>query len=117
VYHLFPNVILAVLSNHTTMSVLEPLSISRTRFHTYRLTNKGERADAGTDAKAARDAAFVGDTGGKEDAAVLRGIQNGIASGANEHFTYGHFEQAIVHFHQTLHALLDAPFKRVDVER
>ena len=117
VYHLFPNVILAVLSNHTTMSVLEPLSISQTRFHTYRLTNKGERADAGTDAKAARDAAFVGDTGGKEDAAVLRGIQNGIASGANEHFTYGHFEQAIVHFHQTLHALLDAPFKRVDVER
>ena len=39
VYHLFPNVIIAVLSNHTTMSVLEPVRPSQTRFHTYRLTN------------------------------------------------------------------------------
>jgi len=108
VYHLFPNVILAVLSNHTTMSVLEPLTTTQTRFHTYRLTNAGESVNAGADAKAARDAAFVGDTGGKEDAAVIRAIQNGLASDANEHFTYGHFEKAIVHFHKSLHSVLDA---------
>ena len=29
VYHLFPNVIVAVLSNHTTMSVLEPVTTDR----------------------------------------------------------------------------------------
>ncbi len=87
VYHLFPNVILAVLSNHTTMSVLEPVTPSRTRFHTYRLTNTGaaagegagESSDAEADARAKRDAGFVSDTGGKEDAAMLRGIQNGIS--------------------------------------
>ena len=111
VYHLFPNVILAVLSNHTTMSVLEPLTTGQTRFHTYRLTNRGEAVDEGPDAKATRDAEFVSDTGGKEDAAVIRGIQNGITSGANEHFTYGYFEKAIVHFHKNLHGLLDVPVK------
>ena len=116
VYHLFPNVVVAVLSNHTTMTVLEPISPTRTQFHTFRLTNRltngltKKDADADIDdaAKAARDAAFVGDTGGKEDAAVLRAIQNGLASGANEHFTYGLFEQAIVHFHKSLRGLIDA---------
>ncbi len=102
VYHLFPNVVIAVLSNHTTVSVLEPLSTSQTRFHTWRLTNRGETTPADGAARATRDAAFVGDTGGKEDAAVIRAIQNGLTSGANEHFTYGLFETAIVHFHQTL---------------
>ena len=116
VYHLFPNVILAVLSNHTTMSVLEPVSPSHTRFHTYRLTNTGhahneapgEGAVADADAKATRDAGFVSDTGGKEDAAMLRGIQNGMSSGANEHFTYGYYEKAIVHFHKSLTQVIGA---------
>ncbi len=111
VYHLFPNVVIAVLSNHTTVSVLEPVSPTRTLFHTYRLTNKltaeGEATHTGDAARANRDAAFVGDTGGKEDAAVVRAIQNGLASGANEYFTYGLFEKAIVHFHRTLHDLID----------
>ncbi|MCZ6656681.1 MAG: aromatic ring-hydroxylating dioxygenase subunit alpha, partial [Gammaproteobacteria bacterium] len=39
VYHLFPNVSIAVLSNHTTLSISEPLSPTQTRFITYRLTN------------------------------------------------------------------------------
>ncbi len=117
VYHLFPNVILAVLSNHTTMSVLEPLTTTQTRFHTYRLTNRGEAARDGTEAKARRDADFVADTGGKEDAAVIRAIQNGIASGANTHFTYGYFEKAIVHFHKTLDALLGVQLKTVELSR
>jgi hypothetical protein len=102
------------------MSVLEPTAPDETRFVTYRLTNKSQQAKKGqrastatddatddaTDEKALRDAQFVSDTGGKEDAAVVRAIQTGIASGANEHFTYGHFERAIVHFHQSLHALI-----------
>ncbi len=106
VYHLFPNVILAVLSNHTTMSVLEPLTTTQTRFHTYRLTNRGEASQEGSGEKAKRDANFVSDSGGKEDAAVIRAIQHGIDSGANTHFTYGHFEKAIVHFHKTLDSVL-----------
>jgi phenylpropionate dioxygenase-like ring-hydroxylating dioxygenase large terminal subunit len=115
VYHLFPNVILAVLSNHTTMSVLEPLSTGQTRFATYRLTNKAEGTAEGGEQKATRDAGFVADTGGKEDAAVIRAIQAGIASGANEYFTYGHFEKAIVHFHKSLQATLGVPLKSVEL--
>ena len=103
VYQLFPNVTVAVLSNHTTLTISEPLSPTQTRFINYRLTNKGEQAEG---ERAQRDASFVSDTGGREDAAVVRAIQESLASGANDHFTYGKFEKAIVHFHRTLSGML-----------
>ncbi|MEE8243676.1 MAG: SRPBCC family protein, partial [Pseudomonadales bacterium] len=105
VYNLFPNVLIAVLSNHTTLSISEPLSPTQTRFITYRITNKSDASDV-DDERAKRDASFVGDSGGREDRAVVQGIQDSLASGANEHFTYGKFEKAIVHFHKTLTDML-----------
>jgi phenylpropionate dioxygenase-like ring-hydroxylating dioxygenase large terminal subunit len=105
VYQLFPNVTIAVLSDHTTVTISEPLSPTRTRFINYRLTNKGAQENSDNE-RAQRDASFVADTGGTEDAAVVRGIQESLASGANEHFTYGKFERAIVHFHKSLSEML-----------
>ncbi len=104
-YHLFPNVSIAVLSNHTIVTISEPLSPTKTRFINYRLTNVGAPGDTDNE-RAERDATFVADTGGKEDAVRVRAIQDSIASGANEHFTYGKFEKAIVHFHKSLTGML-----------
>ena len=74
---------------------------------TYALTNPG---DSAVDAKSAqRDADFVNETGGSEDRALVLSIQRGIASGANEAFTFGHFEGAIGHFHRNLKAALGEP--------
>ncbi|HAT26385.1 MAG TPA: (2Fe-2S)-binding protein [Gammaproteobacteria bacterium] len=101
VYQIFPNVTIAVLSNHISVSISEPLSPTETRFHTFKLNNNGEGSELS--AKARKDADFVADTGGKEDAAVVAGIQESIGSGANTHFTYGKFEKAIIHFHKNLH--------------
>jgi phenylpropionate dioxygenase-like ring-hydroxylating dioxygenase large terminal subunit len=104
-YQLFPNVLQIVLSRHTTLIVLEPISVARTRLYTWAVANDpGEEALA----EAKRDSAFVGDTGLEEDRAVVRAIQRGLASGANEVFTYGLFESAIVHFHAALDAALEA---------
>ncbi len=105
VYHLFPNVLLTVLSRHTNLVILEPLAIDRTRQITYTLTNGGGD-DPGMLAEARRDAEFVGTTGASEDRAVVQAIQRGLASGANDAFTFGRFESAIVHFHRTLTAAL-----------
>jgi phenylpropionate dioxygenase-like ring-hydroxylating dioxygenase large terminal subunit len=105
VYHLFPNVLLTVLSRHTNLVILEPLAIDRTRQITYMLTNGGGD-DPEALAEAKRDAEFVGTTGALEDRAVVEAIQRGLASRANEAFTFGRFESAIVHFHQTLTAAL-----------
>ncbi len=105
VYHLFPNVLITVLSRHTNVVILEPLSVDRTRQITYTLTNGGGD-DAEALAEARRDAQFVGTTGAEEDRAVVQAIQRGLASGANEAFTFGRFESAIVHFHRTLAAAL-----------
>ncbi len=105
VYHLFPNVLITVLSRHTNVVILEPLTTDRTRQITYTLTNGGgDDPDAVAEAK--RDAGFVGNTGAQEDRAVVLAIQRGLASGANDSFTFGKFESAIVHFHQTLTAAL-----------
>ena len=105
VYHLFPNVVVTVLSRHTNLIVLEPLAPDRTRMIRYTLTN-----DSGEEAlsEAKRDRDFVGNTGLMEDREVVTAIQRGIGSGANAAFTFGQFESAIVHFHRTLSVLLAA---------
>ncbi|MEJ2087331.1 MAG: SRPBCC family protein [Gammaproteobacteria bacterium] len=105
-YNIFPNVMVAVLYNHTAVSISEPESPSRTRFIRYRLHKREVDESLEALERAKRDAAFVADQGAQEDRAMVRAIQAGLASGANAHFTYGRFEQAIVHFHQQLTAHL-----------
>jgi len=100
VYHLFPNVLVTVLSHHTNLVVLEPVAVDRTRLVIYSLTNRGP--GSGDAAAAQRDAEFVNQTGGAEDLAVVMAIQRSIGSGANEFFSFGRFEAAIAHFHRTL---------------
>ena len=105
VYHLFPNVLITILSRHTNVVILEPLAVDRTRQITYTLANDpGEEALA----EAIRDRDFVGNTGAQEDLAVVTSIQKSIGSGANEFFTFGKFEGCIVHFHRELGTLLGA---------
>ena len=108
VYHLFPNALVIVLSSHTSLLVLEPLSIGRTRVFSYMLTHSGAASDQEKTAAAKRDAAFVSDIGLKEDRAVVCAIQRGLDSSANEVFTFGRFESAIVHFHRQLDQALAA---------
>jgi len=105
VYHLFPNVMIAVLSQHTKVVILEPVSIDRTRLITFALANAGSSAGEQQEA-VARDAAFVDQTGAAEDREVTCAIQRGIGSDANQVFTFGRFEAAIGHFHRSLGAAL-----------
>ena len=103
VYHLFPNTVITVLSNHTNVIVLEPASVDRTTMIRYTFANATETA-SNTDA-VKRDTDFVA-LGAAEDRAMVCGIQRGMASGANDSFIFGHFESAIVHLHKNLDAAL-----------
>ncbi len=105
VYHLFPNALIAILSHHTNLVVLEPISIEKTRMFSYSLTDVGGDPEALEASR--RDAEFVNDTGAAEDREVVCAIQRGMRSGANEVFTFGRFEKAIAHFHRTLAAALE----------
>jgi len=106
VYHLFPNVLVAVLSHHTNVIILEPVDLDRTKVFTYTLTNLGSSTPELRET-VERDAEFVDQTGAAEDRAVIRAIQVGLGSGANDVFTFGLFESAIVHFHRSLDAMLE----------
>jgi hypothetical protein len=106
VYQLFPNVLIAVLTHHTAMIVLDPVAVDRTRVINYSLTNgvlDGEEALE----KARNDAEFVRGTGQAEDIALAKSIQASLHSGANEVFTFGQYEPLITHFHRELNALLE----------
>ena len=102
VYLLFPNASVAVLSKHTSLVILEPISPTQSQWVAYRMVNKQTAEFKITLDEAQRDAIFVNESGQDEDREAARAIQQSVASNANSHFTFGYFEKAIVNFHQHL---------------
>ena len=105
VYHVFPNALVTVLSHHTILVVFEPIAPGRTQNISYSLAHTGGDPEAIETAR--RDARFVTETGAPEDFALAESVQRTMASGANEHLTFGHYERAVVHFHRNLQAALE----------
>lgn len=106
VYQLFPNTHVSMLSSHTQLIILEPVSPTETRSIVYRVRNLKTDGTPVDLEIAERDAVFVKSSGIEEDREAARAIQIGLASNANTHFTFGHYEKAIVHFHEILEAHL-----------
>jgi len=102
VYQLFPNAQVSILSKHSSLVILEPISPTCTEHVVYQLTNKGHKGVEISLEEAERDASFVKDSGLDEDRAAACAIQESLLSNANSHLTFGRFEKAIVHFHKNL---------------
>ena len=102
VYMLFPNASISVLSKHSNLVILEPVSPTQSRWVIYSMVNDAPDGSSISLDEAKRDAAFVSDSGQEEDRAAATAIQEALPSEANSHLTFGHFEKAIVHFHQQL---------------
>jgi len=107
VYSLFPNASISVLSKHTNLVILEPISPSRSKWVIYTLINKSNKKGKLSKEDAMKDAKFVGDTGQDEDREAAKAIQETLSSKANDHLTFGYFEKAIVNFHSHLHKHID----------
>jgi phenylpropionate dioxygenase-like ring-hydroxylating dioxygenase large terminal subunit len=101
--HLFPNVSVATFPTHMTMAVLEPLAIDRTLLVTYTLSNR-----EGEDEAVQKGRDFV-TQGTAEDREMASAIQRGLATRANDAFTFGLFEGASRHFHRNLKSVLANP--------
>ena len=108
VYLVFPTASVSVLSKHTNLAILEPLSPTSSRWVLYRMVNRAVDGEDIPLEEAQRDALFVGDSGQIEDREAARAIQQSVSSNGNTHFTFGHFESAIVNFHQHLAKYLDS---------
>jgi choline monooxygenase len=102
VHQLFPNSHVSFLSSHAMLIILEPVTPSETHWVVYQLAPRLKNGKPLAIAEARRDASFVQDAGLTEDRQAACAIQAGLASGANSHFTFGHYEQAIGHFHRHL---------------
>lgn len=110
VNRVFPFASINRLSQHYDVTFAEPESPTRTRYFSYKLTLPKTNGAAPTEedlARAKKDAAFLSDTGRKEDAEVVSKIQAAIGSGANNHYRFGRFESAIGHLHRSLARYLE----------
>jgi len=102
VYSLFPNASISVLSKHTNLVILEPISPTQSKWIIYSLVNRGNSKNLITEDDAKKDAEFVGNTGQDEDREAARAIQETLHTKANNHLTFGYFEKAIINFHQAI---------------
>ena len=105
-YYFFPNTIVLVQPDHGQLSYVEPLSASRTRVHELTLIPTEpttEKAAAYWNANVDLYRRTLA-----EDYALAESIQAGLASGANEHLTFGTFEYSAPRFHAQLRQQLDS---------
>lgn len=102
VFHLFPNASVSVLSKHTSLTIMEPLTPSSVKTISYLVYNDKEDGEGTTLEDAKRDAQFVNESGQSEDREAARKIQETVTTAANTHLTFGFFEKAIVNFHKHL---------------
>ena len=105
-YYFFPNTIVLIQPDHGQLSYVEPLSASRTRVHELTLIPTEpttEKAAAYWNANVDLYRRTLA-----EDYALAESIQAGLASGANEHLTFGTFEYSAPRFHAQLRQQLDS---------
>ena len=110
VNRVFPFASINRLSQHFDVTFAEPESPTKTRYFSYKLTipiTSGAAPSQEDMDRAKKDAAFLSDTGRKEDAEVVSKIQAAIGSGANSHYRFGRFESAIGHLHRNLARYLE----------
>jgi len=92
----------SILSNHYQPVTMEPVSVSASRWHVYRLTPPNKTVSNADLERSRKDVAFVKDAGFEEDREAACSIKRGLMGGGNTHFTFGRFEKEIVHFHRQL---------------
>ena len=108
VYHLFPNASVSVLSKHSNLTIMEPLSPSSTQMVIYLVTPEQTAENPISLEDVKKDAQFVNESGQDEDREAACLIQQTVTAQANSHLTFGYFEKAIVNFHQHLTESLDS---------
>ena len=106
VYHLFPNASISMLSKHSNLTVMEPISPNEVKTITYSMVNLNSSGKIISNEDAKKDLKFVNEQGQSEDREAARAIFETVTAKANSHLTFGYFEKAIVNFHQHLTKML-----------
>jgi phenylpropionate dioxygenase-like ring-hydroxylating dioxygenase large terminal subunit len=105
-YYLFPNTIVVVHPDYLSHLGIFPEGVDRLRSVHCMLVPKDRAAE-----REHWDKSFAlidGGVFGSEDYAIVAKMQAGIATGANQHLTFGRMEQTIRWFHNALDGVLAA---------
>lgn len=102
--HVFPNAVMARLSSHTALVVIEPLDVGRTALEVYKMATPA--TDGSVPENARRDMEFV-ENGLREDRAMAEGVQRGLSC-RNDDVLFARYESALTHLHEELDAALRA---------
>jgi phenylpropionate dioxygenase-like ring-hydroxylating dioxygenase large terminal subunit len=97
-YFLFPSTFLLFYSDHVALLYMTPLSVEKTEFRYIPLVPQVEDLD---NLKIKEKAEFL-KVIIQQDFEILEGIQSGLKSGANSHFTFTRTEQVLGQFHKNL---------------
>ncbi len=106
VYHLFPNVMISTHPASIGISVFEPMATDRTRVHSFIVSDMTDTEKGRYVLEKSKELIAAAKA---EDRFVVTANQKGIKSGANTHLTFGLFEGAIRHFHQSLAEAIGEP--------
>ncbi|MDL5037865.1 aromatic ring-hydroxylating oxygenase subunit alpha [Comamonas resistens] len=104
-YFFFPTNTVLVQPDHAQFSCLEPISPERTRIHEITLLPQAPATEKAGKYWQANVDLYRRTLA--EDYALAESIQQGLASGANEHFTFASFEYSIPRFHAQLQQALE----------
>ena len=105
VTHLFPNTIVATFPELTLVTVIDPLTIDRSRITNFLLTTADAHPD-GTEP--ITSGTSLAAEGAVEDTEMSLAVQAGFRAGANDTIVFGANESAIGHFHRSLDEALAA---------
>jgi phenylpropionate dioxygenase-like ring-hydroxylating dioxygenase large terminal subunit len=97
-YFIFPSTFLLFYSDHVALISLTPIAVDRTEFKYIPLVPQEADLDNSQIQKKADFLRVII----QQDLDILAGIQKGLKSGANSHFTFTRSEHVLGRFHKTL---------------
>ncbi|MGH7282087.1 MAG: aromatic ring-hydroxylating oxygenase subunit alpha [Polyangiaceae bacterium] len=105
-YSIFPNTILVLHPDYTSLMRMDPLAVDRTRFvHTMLVDGEvtpEKKAHFDKSFALIHDGVFV-----REDLAIVQSIQRGMESSADETMLFGELEYAAKWFHDAVDSIVD----------
>ena len=109
---IFPNTVLILHPDYTSVLVMTPLAVDRVRFEHTLIVPRDRAGAALADHYAASFELIEGGVFQAEDLAACESIQRGLAAGADDALVCGGLERAVPRFHRAIDDAIEREIAR-----